>query len=303
MKKIMLFVVTLLLCFTIEEIAYAGNLNEQELAIIEAACEAYEYNGKKYRADQKYIDKLIDYLSQDNIDITAEDKDLLIQIAYANIELGIKDGYLHPIDDLSNQEEQNNSAKTNTEDTIREALGTVGIDIADVQSYIPALIDDANINTTQASDTASNTQTQASDTKDNAINGVNAVEPKNSTDTTGSTAKPDDTRSTTTSTTPKPDDTRSTTPKTDDTRSTTTNTITTGIIGKHPDDTTSTTPNPDAATNVTISRDDSTYNFTKDANTSFNLERALLIMIGLVVLIILGVFIIKKNKYLYHAHE
>lgn len=141
MKKLILFFVTLLLCFTIEEIAYAGNLNEHELAIIEAAGEVYEYNGISYKAEERYIDQLVNYLSRDDIDITAGDKDLIIQIAYDNIELGIRDGYLKPIDDMNKQgEHEDKGIETSMEDSVKEILESVGMDISDIESYMPSII-------------------------------------------------------------------------------------------------------------------------------------------------------------------
>jgi predicted RND superfamily exporter protein len=318
MKKIMLFLVTLMLCFTIEEIAYAGNLNEQELAIVEAACEEYEYNGNSYRADQKYIDKLVDYLSQDNIDITASDKDLLIQIAYANIELGIKDGYLKPIDNLNKQDEHDNS-ETNAADTIKEALGTLGMDMADLQSHIPSLKDNAN-NLDKSKDTSYDNVakqdavkqeaakqdvanqdvtkqngtnqddpnisiSQASDGRDSGndintdkiIDSINTSEPAN--DTAATITNPNQTT-----------DIENSTQNTDtETNTNNTNSNTDSIRNN------TNTNNTNTATDSTI--------INKDNISSINLEKVLLITIGLLVIILLVIFIIEKNKYSYQAHK
>ena len=298
MRKLMLFLLTLLLCFSMKEIAYAGNINEQEQALIEAACEVYEYDGYSYKADQKYIDKLIDYLSQDDIDITAEDKDLLIQIAYANIELGIKDGYLKPVDDLNKQEEQNSMVETNAEDTIREALEYVGMDISDVESYIPSFIYEAD-NSEKPKDTSYDTVSNQDDSNINTSqvpdehNSVNDIDTTYKTPNTDSINTTNSTSSIATDTT----DIENTTANTDMAYNTPNQA--TGIESTTPDiakDTTDTTY-------ITDTTDNAINNVNTENITSINLERVLLIMIGLVVLILVCIFIIKRNKYQYHAYK
>ena len=140
MRKLVLFLATVIFSLYMVDAAYAGDLNEHEQAIIEAAYESYEYKGKFYKADQKYIDKLVDYLSQDDIDITAGDKDIIIQIAYDNIELGVRDGYLKPIDDMITRGEHNDTGKEpNPEDTVKEILSSAGKDISDIEGFISSI--------------------------------------------------------------------------------------------------------------------------------------------------------------------
>lgn len=141
MKKSGLILVAVLLGFFAAETVYAESLNEHELAIIEAAKEVYEYNGKSYRVEQKYIDELIKYLSQDNIDVTAEDKEFIIQTAYNSIEIGIREGYLKPAENQDKQEEDEINSEADVTDTIRAVLESVGKDMSDLKEYIPSLTD------------------------------------------------------------------------------------------------------------------------------------------------------------------
>ena len=140
MKKIVLFLGIIIVSLSMISRAYAESLNEYELAIIEAAGEIYEYDGISYKVDQKYINQLVDYLSQDSIDITEGDKELLIQLAYDNIETGIKDGYLKPIDELNNQGKHNDRNMESAEDTINDAMESVGKDLSDIKSHMPSVI-------------------------------------------------------------------------------------------------------------------------------------------------------------------
>lgn len=109
MIRIWVIITSLLFFLLLTSSAYAGGLNEHELDVINAAKETYEYNGVKYKLEQKYIDKLINYLSQDHIDLTKEDKDTILEIAYNNIYTGIIEGYLKPIDGQDIKTDQNNN--------------------------------------------------------------------------------------------------------------------------------------------------------------------------------------------------
>lgn len=106
MYKVFIFIAALIFGLTTDNIAYARELNENELEIIEAAGKVYEYNGQSYKVDQQYIDKLVDYFSRDNVDITKDEKDVILQIADSSIETGIREGYLIPIEDQNSHNAQ-----------------------------------------------------------------------------------------------------------------------------------------------------------------------------------------------------
>lgn len=179
MKKLVFFLGVMTYIFAINNTVYAGELNEHEQAIIEAASEVYEYKGESYQVGQNYLDQLTEYLKRDNIDITPEDKELIIQWALDNIELGVKDGYLIPINNTKNQGEQLNTSNTsstnntsntsntsiefNIRDTIKDILESTSKDIPDIGGRIPSLI--------KEDDTTGNTPSKEDDSK--AINNRN----------------------------------------------------------------------------------------------------------------------------------
>ena len=149
MIKTMLLIGAMILSVSMVETVYAGDLNEYEQEILEAAIETYEYNGENYRVSQKYLEQLEEYLMEDHIDISSEDKELILQMAYNNIELGVTDGYLLPIEYFDIQEEQtqtNTKVKVNEEETIQELLESVSKDISDIEGYLPSSRDNTNDN-------------------------------------------------------------------------------------------------------------------------------------------------------------
>lgn len=97
MKRYILVLGTLLLLLCSVETAYAGDLNQYEKTVIASAQEIYEYKGEQYKADQVYIDKLIEYLSRDDIDLTEADMGIILETAYNSIETGVDEGYLKPV--------------------------------------------------------------------------------------------------------------------------------------------------------------------------------------------------------------
>lgn len=98
MRK-MIFALGILLAYlSSASIAYAGSLNQYEQDVIAAAKAQYVYDGKKYVLDPAYINMIIDYLSEDDRDWTKDQRDTVIQSISTNIETGVEDGYLIPVD-------------------------------------------------------------------------------------------------------------------------------------------------------------------------------------------------------------
>ncbi|MBU5331146.1 hypothetical protein KQI61_02980 [Anaerocolumna aminovalerica] len=98
MKKI-LAVIGFILLFSIkQQVVYAGTLNEYETEVIRAARGQFESRGITYEVDSVYVDELIRYLMQDDIDITAEQRDKAISIMFDNVEQGVEAGYLIPVE-------------------------------------------------------------------------------------------------------------------------------------------------------------------------------------------------------------
>ena len=71
-----------------------GGINGNEARVIAVARGSFEYNGETYVARQSYVDQLIAKLSQEDVDLTAEQADSAISTIYANVETGVVSGYI-----------------------------------------------------------------------------------------------------------------------------------------------------------------------------------------------------------------
>lgn len=71
-----------------------GGINGNEARVIAVARGSFEYNGETYVARQNYVDQLIAKLSQEDVDLTAEQADSAIATIYANVETGVVSGYI-----------------------------------------------------------------------------------------------------------------------------------------------------------------------------------------------------------------
>lgn len=96
MKRLIVAAGILLFSSMVSATVYAGTLNQYEAEVVEAAQKIYEYEGVQYKVDQSYIDQLVAYLSSDGVDLTAEQRDEVLQSAYGSIETGVSEGYLKP---------------------------------------------------------------------------------------------------------------------------------------------------------------------------------------------------------------
>jgi hypothetical protein len=100
------------------QVAYAGSLNENEAAVVSAAQGTFEHNGIKYQTDPVFVQQLISYLNQDDVDLNASQKDEAISMMFSNVGQGVAEGYLVPIsgqDEQENPEEQKNNEQNNEE--------------------------------------------------------------------------------------------------------------------------------------------------------------------------------------------
>lgn len=86
--------------------AYAGSLNENESELVEIITGTYEYEGVTYKVKDLYIDMAIDYLMQDSIDLTNEQKQAAIQKMFSSVAQGISEGYLEVVKDAENDGEK-----------------------------------------------------------------------------------------------------------------------------------------------------------------------------------------------------
>lgn len=114
MKKLLAIIGFILLFTTNQQVVYAGTLNEYETEVINAARGQFESHGIKYQVDSVYVDELIRYLMQEDIDITAEQRDKAISIMFDNIEQGVEVGYLIPVEGKKSTGEAGNIEESDT---------------------------------------------------------------------------------------------------------------------------------------------------------------------------------------------
>lgn len=116
----------------------AGDLNDNELAIIEIAKGKFVVDGITYKVSEPYIKELINYLNSDDVDITDRQKEEAIDTLYNNLVRGVKEGYLvldesvsgntKPEEDLDNgtsnsNDTSNNNGTSQGEDTSNNEVG------------------------------------------------------------------------------------------------------------------------------------------------------------------------------------
>ena len=75
----------------------AGEINGNEASVISAAQGTFEYEGETYVAKQSYLDQLSAKLSQDDVDLTAQQASEAIAEIYNNVATGVKEGYLEKV--------------------------------------------------------------------------------------------------------------------------------------------------------------------------------------------------------------
>ena len=109
MKKAILILGVVIIDALLTSTVYAGTLNSYEQEVISAARGAYEYEGVDYIVKQEYINELIAYLSDDGIDLTAEQRDEVMQEAFASVQRGVEEGYMIPLPDADTEGQASSS--------------------------------------------------------------------------------------------------------------------------------------------------------------------------------------------------
>lgn len=110
-SKVLIFLclstVLLLYCVPV----YAGSINGNESAILGVLEGGFEVDGVQYKVDSSYISQASGYFSQDDVDLTADQKAEAISSLYANAKQGVIEGYLIPVNgsSSSNKEDKDNS--------------------------------------------------------------------------------------------------------------------------------------------------------------------------------------------------
>ncbi len=125
MKKILAAIGFILLLAINQQVAYAGTLNEYETEVISAAKGTFEWDGVSYQVEQSYINELIEYLMQDDIDITAEQKDKAISIMFSNVEQGVEAGYLMPVEAEKSSDKDGNTKESGNSEGSKEGTGNL----------------------------------------------------------------------------------------------------------------------------------------------------------------------------------
>lgn len=92
----------------------AGDINGNEAGVISAASGTFEYEGKTYVADSQHIGQLQAKLSEDGVDLTAEQASDLIEQMYGSVGSGVTQGYLTQVGGGSDEP---NTPETNPPET------------------------------------------------------------------------------------------------------------------------------------------------------------------------------------------
>lgn len=79
------------------EPVYAGSLNANEQELMAIIRGTYTYKGVTYRVKAEYIRVAEDYLLQDDVDCTDEQKQKALDTMYSSIQQGIDEGYLEAV--------------------------------------------------------------------------------------------------------------------------------------------------------------------------------------------------------------
>jgi hypothetical protein len=137
MKGVIFYIAFIFCCLLPVSTVYAGSLNEYEKQVVAEAKKTYVYNGKEYRATEETISQLIGYLSQDDVDITAEQRDEALQRAYSSIEQGVLEGYLVPVE-VTKEEEKLTPIPTPAPNESEGQVELPVIDIIDGEQQVHA---------------------------------------------------------------------------------------------------------------------------------------------------------------------
>ena len=93
-----------------------SGINAEESRVIGVASGTFEYNGETYAAKQEYIDMLTSKLNQDGVDMTSEQADAAISQIYANVEKGVREGYIVKVQGSDNNDKEPSDNKAYSTD-------------------------------------------------------------------------------------------------------------------------------------------------------------------------------------------
>ena len=96
-QNVIILAIVLAVFITGGGFANAGDINSNEKYVIKEASGTFVYEGVKYKAAKWAMDELIDKLSSDEYDLTADEAQRAIIKMYDSIEEGVKQGAIVPI--------------------------------------------------------------------------------------------------------------------------------------------------------------------------------------------------------------
>ena len=92
---------------------YAGDINGEEARLLEYVNKTFEQDGISYKVNQAYKTKLRKKLTQDDVDLTTSDVEMIIAGIDYNVATGVENGYLVPTE----EEEQEANEVPDTEES------------------------------------------------------------------------------------------------------------------------------------------------------------------------------------------
>ena len=125
--------------FAVPQAALAGNINGPEAGLIGQASGSFMYEGKSYVATSAALGSLRAYLSRDGIDLTADQASRAASMMYANIKVGVLDGYLVPAGSAASESDESgtdesSTAKTKESGVTEEKAGKATVTVKDKDS-------------------------------------------------------------------------------------------------------------------------------------------------------------------------
>ncbi|MEG0216432.1 MAG: hypothetical protein RR685_09925, partial [Hungatella sp.] len=76
---------------------YAGEINGNEQSVVSVIHGQFEKDGVIYCVSSEYISSAMDYLRQDDVNLSPADAKSVIAEIYANVQTGVESGYLREI--------------------------------------------------------------------------------------------------------------------------------------------------------------------------------------------------------------
>ena len=114
-KKVYLTATVFITSCMIGMTAYAGDINGNESSVIGAASGVFIYGGEQYVATSEAMGMLYAKLSEDGVDLSAEQAAELISLGYANIGVGVQMGYLVSIGSVETEPQETEWQPTESE--------------------------------------------------------------------------------------------------------------------------------------------------------------------------------------------